>query len=87
MRPPFTCSWCTELVVPGDLRHSLLPTYHYACGLRVTLGSIGHAQGTCSCFIKNGTAEDDPPGLTRRQAAQLVADYVRQQQSPQPGRN
>ncbi len=83
----FTCLWCNEMVVPGDLMHSLLPGYHYACALRTAIGSIGHVQGTCSCYVKDGTAEHDPPGLTRRQAAQLVADHVRQQQAPQPGRN
>ena len=85
MRPPFQCEWCAEPVVPGDLTHSLLPGYHYACALRVALGSIGHVRGTCSCRVKDGTAEDDPPELTRRQVARLVADYVRQQQSSRPG--
>lgn len=87
MRPPFRCHWCTEMVVPGDLMHSALPGYHYACALRAALGSIGHLQGRCSCHRTDGTAEDDPPELTKRQAARLVADYVRQQQAPQPGRN
>ena len=87
MTPPFTCPWCGELVVCGDLIHALLPGYHFACALRATLGPIGHLQRTCSCFVKDGTAEDDPPGLSRRQAARIVADYVRHQQAPQPGRN
>ena len=87
MKTPFRCAWCGDQVLPGDLQHALLPDYHYACALRATLGSIGHAQGTCSCYVKDGTAEDDPPGITRRQAAQLVADYVRQQQQPRSGRN
>ena len=84
---PFPCLWCGELVVPGDLIHALLPGYHYACALRATLGPIGHVQGTCSCYVKGGTVEGDPPGLTPRQSARLVADYVRNQQSPRPGRN
>lgn len=81
MRPPFLCQWCAEMVVPGDLMHSLLPGYHYACAMRVSLGSITHVQERCSCFVKDGTHERDldPPGLTRRQAARLVADYVNQQ--------
>lgn len=87
LRPSFRCLWCNELVVPGDLIHSLMPGFHYACALRASIGSIGHVQGTCSCYVKDGTAEDDPPGLTKRQAARLVADYVRCQQAPQPGRN
>jgi hypothetical protein len=88
MRPSFfPCPWCDESVLPGDLRHALMPGFHFACALRAALGSIGHVRGTCSCYVKDGSAEDDPPGLTKRQAARLVADYVRQQQSPQPGRN
>lgn len=87
MRSPFRCLWCDELVVPGDLVHSRIPGFHYACALRSVLGSIGHIQGKCVCYVKDGTTEDDPPGLTRRQAARLVADYVRHHQAPQPGRN
>lgn len=87
MRPPFRCLWCGEMIVPGDLMHALLPGYHFACALRVTIGSIGHLQGRCSCHRKDDSAEDDPPELTRRQGARLVADYVHQQQSQQPGRN
>lgn len=91
MRAPYRCLWCDEHVVPGDLTHSLLPGYHYACALRVTIGPIEHLQGTCSCFVTNsdGTRhhEADPPGITRRQAAGLVADFVRQHQRPRPGRN
>lgn len=87
VKPPFRCLWCEELVVSGDLTHSLLPGYHYACAVRIALGSIGHVQGTCSCYVKDGTHKDDPPGLTRRQAARLVADYVSHEQRPRPGRN
>lgn len=87
MRRSFRCLWCEELVVPGDLMHSLLPGYHYACALRASLGSIGHVQGTCTCYVKDGTHEDDPPGLTKRQAARIVADYVNHQHHQQPGRN
>jgi hypothetical protein len=87
VRPPFSCRWCEENVEPGDLMHSLLPGFHYACALRAAIGSIGHVQGLCSCYVKDGAVEDDPPGLTKRQAASLVADYVRHQQMPAPGRN
>lgn len=87
MRQSFRCLWCDELVVPGDLVHSILRGYHYACALRSMLGSIGHVQGKCSCYVANSAAEHDPPELTKRQAAGLVADYVRHQQTSQPGRN
>ena len=83
MQPPFRCLWCDEMVVPGDLMHSLLPGYHYACAMRISSGSIGHVQRSCSCYVKDDTHEEDPPGLTKRQAARIVADYV----NSQPGRN
>jgi hypothetical protein len=81
--PPFPCLWCDEFVVPGDLMHSLLPGYHYACAMRTVLGPIAHVQKKCSCYVKDGSTEHDPPGLTKRQAARVVVDYVYQQ----PGRN
>jgi len=86
-RLPFRCLWCDEAVVPGDMVHVLLPGYHYACAMRTAIGSIGHVQGRCSCYVTDGTHEDDPPGLTKRQAARLVADFVSNQHRPQPGRN
>ena len=84
---PIPCLWCDELILHGDLVHSLIHGMHYACALRAVMGSIGHIHGTCSCYRKDGTAEDDPPGISKRQAANLVADYVRNQQQPQAGRN
>lgn len=82
MTPPFCCLWCAETVEAGDLMHALLPGYHYACALRQVHGPIAHLQRRCRCFVE-GSAEHDPPGITRRQAARLVADYVHQR----PGRN
>ena len=69
--------------MPGDLTHSLLPDYHFACALRVVWGPIAHVERKCSCYVKDGLVEHDPPGLTKRQAARIVADYV----NVQPGRN
>lgn len=86
MRQPFPCRWCHELVMSHDLQHSLLPGFHYACALRHSLGSIDHLQGTCDGKCGRGH-DKDPDGLSRRQAARLVADYVRQQEQPSPGRN
>lgn len=67
------CPWCDEAVLATDKR---APTYqqpmHYECGLRSAVGSIGHQQRRCFCF---GGTEEDPPGLTRRQAATAAALY------------
>jgi hypothetical protein len=49
---------------------------HFACAMRVTVGSIGHQQRKCGCF--NGT-EGDPPNLTKRDAAEVtLAEFKRQ---------
>jgi len=82
MKPPFPCLWCEETIAPGDLMHSALPGYHYACAMRAMLGPIAHVQHRCSCYV-SGSEEHDPPGITKRQAARIVADYVNQQ----PGKN
>jgi hypothetical protein len=37
----------------------------------MALGSVGHQKGTCSC---HGGTEEDPPEMTKRQAA--VAAWV-----------
>lgn len=39
---------------------------HMECNLRIVVGSVGHQNAKCSCF---GGTEEDPPGMTKRQAA------------------
>lgn len=75
MTPPFPCLWCDEMVEPGDLMHSLLPGYHFACAQRQIFGPVSHLKRTCSCYVP-GSADHDPPELTKRQAARLVADLL-----------
>lgn len=41
---------------------------HYECAFRSIMGSVAHIQRRCSCFVAGSEAED-PPGMTRRQAA------------------
>lgn len=49
--------------------------YHLECQLRQTFGSVGHIEGRCHCV---GGDEEDPPGLTAREAAiAAVAAYER----------
>lgn len=69
------CQWCGEPIMPGDLVHSQLGNdMHYACAIRSVVGPVGHLEKKCTCYVKDGTAEHDPPGLTPRQAARLAAD-------------
>lgn len=76
------CAWCDEPVLEGE---RLAPNYaqptHYECGLRGVLGSVGHQRRRCSCF---GGDEEDPPGMTRREAARAAAEYFHLGMPPAP---
>jgi hypothetical protein len=60
-------------VIEADHSHCREPI-HRECGIRRTVGSVGHQTGRCTCFVHNGEAYDDPPEMTRRQAARAAAD-------------
>lgn len=65
------CPCCDEPILEGErLAPDMRPPTHYECGLRAVIGSVGHQRGRCSCF---GGSEEDPPGMTRRQAATAAA--------------
>jgi hypothetical protein len=75
--PEGPCAWCGEPVVPGEFG-VVMPylggdvqevAIHRECHLRQVLGSVGHQKGKCACF---GGGEDDPPGMTRRDAARAA---------------
>lgn len=62
------CIWCEEKFVEGDkgfLDAGGTPL-HRECFFRSLFGSVGHQKKTCSCY---GGEEDDPPGMSKRQAA------------------
>jgi hypothetical protein len=40
--------------------------FHYECLMRGVIGSVGHLRRACSCY---GGTDEDPPGMTYRQAA------------------
>lgn len=75
--PPIgaVCIDCSELVDEGDIG-TINPfgnvVQHYECTMRHVVGSVGHQKGKCSCF---GGTEEDPPGMTRRQAAKAALEY------------
>lgn len=66
------CIMCEEAIEPGDVGtiNTAGQIAHHACSIRAVIGSVGHQLGKCSCF---GGTEEDPPGLTRRQAAEAAA--------------
>ena len=76
------CLYCVEPIVDGDCGVEtpyLGPTeqttvvQHKECFLRGVLGSVGHQRKKCSCF---GGTEEDPPGMTRREAAKAALAYT-----------
>ena len=64
------CDWCSE---PIEGR-SLLPNMHRECAFRAVAGSAAHQLRECSCY---GGEREDPPGLTKREAARLAFDTAR----------
>lgn len=70
------CEWCKEEILAEEL---VLPKsaefqFHRDCLIRIVAGSIGHQNKSCSCY---GGIEEDPPGLTARQAATAAATKFR----------
>jgi len=68
------CQHCREEVLPGDAIMAFNNgdvIMHRVCGLRGVIGSVAHLQRRCSCYVK-GSTEDDPPEMTRRQAAEAA---------------
>lgn len=58
------------IAVPSDDSGHITVALHVECYFRETVGSVGHLTRRCRCF---GGDYDDPPGMTKRQAA--VAAY------------
>lgn len=68
------CAHCDEEVKNGEPIMAFSNgdvVMHRNCGLRGICGSVAHVLGKCSCFVP-GSQESDPPGLTKRQAAELA---------------
>jgi hypothetical protein len=63
------CQWCEESIDPDQLMHPA-GNVHMECMMRMVAGSVGHQQRRCSCF---GGTEDDPPGMTKHEAAWAAA--------------
>lgn len=81
--PAQPCSWCGEgftdddngVGTPGLEEDGVHLSYHHQeCFLRMVLGSVGHQQHRCSCY---GGTDEDPPEMTRREAARAAVAYWR----------
>jgi hypothetical protein len=79
------CQWCDEPVTELELRlggaEATLwgQVTHIECGLRSVVGSVGHQAHRCSC---HGGTEEDPPGMTRREAARAAMTYFQWRHPP-----
>lgn len=82
MSDPGLCLWCDEPVLETDARermgymgqHGVEERWqHWECAARSVLGSVGHLRGKCSCF---GGTEEDPPGMTKREAARATLELA-----------
>lgn len=70
------CAHCGEEILPGERAYVFGANLHHECSFRLAVGSVGHIQGKCTC--KGGT-EDEPPGMTKRQAALAAVEAFRSQ--------
>jgi hypothetical protein len=69
------CGHCDEEVLKEEIWGSLNgKPAHQECLFRLGAGSAAHILRECSCF---GGTRDDPPGMTKRQAAKLALDTYR----------
>ena len=73
------CSHCGEKIEAGDdgIRYANGPVAHRNCFLRGFIGSVAHLERRCSCYVPGATCTD-PPGLTRRQAADAAVKLYRE---------
>lgn len=69
------CLHCEE-AIDADAEGMIMPPamrpIHRECLLRTVLGSVGHQKKTCHC---HGGTEEDPPGLSKRDAARAAVAY------------
>lgn len=80
------CGWCGEPIAADDSGVTMpyVPSvgqvtrmaYHFECHARSVIGSIAHQQRRCICF-GGAVDENDPPGISKRQAAREALAYFR----------
>lgn len=91
MTDALMCFVCREPILPGEEAAQKVVFYdvsdgtterawHHECALRSVIGSVGHLRGTCSC---SGGTEEDPPGMSKREAARAaVVEWEKRRWSP-----
>lgn len=66
-----TCLYCDEIILVDTEPTVNDGSLHYECGLRMIVGSAAHQLHECTCY---GGTREDPPDMTRREAAKLAAE-------------
>ena len=67
------CQYCSEPIDPAWPFKTInggADAMHGECYIRMLMGSVGHQLKACSCY--GGTTED-PPGMTKHEAAHAAA--------------
>lgn len=68
------CHWCEEQIENSEASH--VAGLHRECAIRSVVGSLGHQLRLCSCYATpKSEGLDDPPGMTRREAARIASSY------------
>ncbi|HEV8364574.1 MAG TPA: hypothetical protein VGQ52_13750 [Gemmatimonadaceae bacterium] len=72
------CLHCDEPIRPGDPWDTTADgqPWHMECLMRLAIGSVAHIERRCGCYVP-GATDNDPPGMTRRQAARAAVDAYR----------
>jgi hypothetical protein len=67
------CSWCWEDIGPDETAITINASTcaHTECAVRMISGSAAHQLHRCTCY---GGTEEDPPGITAREAAKLAVE-------------
>jgi hypothetical protein len=75
------CFYCDEPIAPTD-SGVIYPDgdcCHKNCHLRGVIGSLAHVEHRCACYVPQSD-EEDPPGLTKRQAANAAVEAYLQRE-------
>lgn len=75
------CVYCHEAIAEGDAGtlDRAGKVIHHECLMRSIVGSVGHQRKRCSCY---GGTEEDPQGMTRREAARAATELWEKLNAP-----
>ena len=76
MRSENICPWCGEPISPDEVLYDFASgeNAHVECAVRIIFGSLGHMKRRLA-HIRG--ERDDPPGLSKRQAANAAYMFLK----------